>query len=199
VPAMTAHQAVFQDGAVTGKTILVTGGAGAVGNYAIQWAKWGGATVITTVSSAEKSAIAQTAGADFVLNYKTEDVIVRVKELTAGAGVDRVVEIDFAANFATNLKVLKVDGIISTYASDSDVQPQIPIYSLMYKNLTVHYGLVYAMSAAAHQAAAADITTCLTAGTLTHQIAQRFSLDEVAIAHEQMESGQAIGKLILEL
>jgi len=69
----------------------------------------------------------------------------------------------------------------------------------MRKNLTVHYGLVYTMSAAAHQAAAADITTCLTTGILKHQIAQRFSLDEVAIAHEQMESGGAIGKLIVEL
>ena len=94
--------------------------------------------------------------------------------------------------------MLKVDGVISTYATDSDVQPQVPIYSWMRKNLTGHYGIVYAMSAAAHQAAA-DITTCLTTGILKHQIAQRFSLDEVAIAHEQMESGRAIGKLIVEL
>lgn len=199
VPAMTAHRAVFQDGAVTGKTVLVTGGAGAVGFYAVQWAKWGGATVFATVSSAEKAAIAQTAGADVVLNYKTEDVVARVKELTNRTGVDRVVEVDFAANLATNMQVLKVDGMISTYASDSDVQPQVAVYPLIYKNLTVHYVLVYAMSAAAHQAAAADITTCLEAGVLTHQIAQRFTLDQVAIAHEQMENGGAIGKLIVEL
>ncbi|MEG4446129.1 NADPH:quinone reductase [Microcoleus sp. AT9_B5] len=197
VPAMTAHNCVFKDGAVTGKTILVAGGAGAVGNYAIQLAKWGGANVIATVSSAEKAEIAKTAGADYTVNYKTENAAARIKEITKGEGVDRVIEVDFASNLETNLKVLKRNGAIATYASDSDITPQIPFYSLAYKNLTVHYVLVYVMDKAAHQQAAADITTCLQAGVLRHAIAESFGLEEIVKAHEIQESGRAIGNLVL--
>jgi NADPH:quinone reductase len=197
VPAMTAHNCVFKDGPVTGKTILVAGGAGAVGNYAIQLAKWGAATVIATVSSAEKAEIARAAGADYIVNYKAEDVAARLKEITKGEGVDRAIEVDFAGNLETNLKALKRNGTLATYASDSDVTPQIPVYSLIYKNLTVHYVLVYAMDKAAHKLAAEDITTCLKAGVLRHVIAGRFALDEIAAAHEMQESGRAIGNLVL--
>ena len=199
VPAMTAHYSVFQDGAVTGQTILVTGGAGAVGNYAIQLAKWGGARAIATVSSPQKAEIARAAGADYVINYKTEDVAARVKEITSKEGVDRVVEVDFASNLETNLAVLKRNGVIATYASDSNVQPQIPFYQLVYKNITVHYVLVYVMPLAAHQAAAEDITTCLKGGVLNHVIAQCFPLSEIAAAHEAVESGQAIGNQVVEI
>lgn len=197
VPAMTAHHCVFKDGAVAGKIVLVAGGAGAVGNYAIQLAKWGGATVISTVSSAEKAEIAKTAGADYIVNYKAEDVVARIKEIAGGKGVDRIIEVDFAGNLEINLKAIARNGTIATYASDSDVTPQIPLYSLIYKNLTVDYVLVYAMDKAAHQQAAADITTCLKAGVLRHAIAQRFGLDEIAAAHELQESGRAIGNLVL--
>ncbi|MCC3471021.1 MAG: NADPH:quinone reductase [Microcoleus sp. PH2017_29_MFU_D_A] len=197
VPAMTAHHCVFKDGAVTGKIVLVAGGAGAVGNYAIQLAKWGGATVISTVSSAEKAEIAKTAGADYIVNYKAEDVVARIKEIAGGKGVDRIIEVDFAGNLEINLKAIARNGTIATYASDSNATPQIPVYSLIYKNLTVHYVLVYAMDKAAHQQAAADITTCLKAGVLRHVIAGRFGLDEIAAAHELQESGSAISNLVL--
>ena len=199
VPAMTAHHCVFKDGAVTGQTILVTGGAGAVGNYAIQLAKWGGAIVITTISSPEKAEIAKAAGADFMINYKTEDVAAKIKEITEGEGCDRAIEVDFASNLETNLKVLKRNGIIASYASDSNVNPQIPFYGLVYKNITVHYVLVYVMDRAAHQKAAEDITTCLKAGVLRHVIDRRFTLDQIAAAHERMESGKAVGNLVIEI
>ncbi|BAU10444.1 oxidoreductase, zinc-binding dehydrogenase family [Leptolyngbya sp. NIES-3755] len=197
VPAMTAHHCLFKDGRIAGQTILVTGGAGAVGAYAIQLAKWGKATVITTVSSERKAEIARSIGADYVINYKTEEVSAVIKQIAKG--VDRVIEVDFAANLETNLKILNRDGVIATYATDSNVTPQVPIYSLIYKNLTVHYVLVYAMSKSAHQQAAADITTCLQEGVLKHQIAERFALDRIAEAHELMESGTAIGNIIVEV
>ncbi len=199
VPAMTAHHCLFKDGTIAGQPILVTGGAGAVGSSAIQLAKWGNATVITTVSSEKKAEIATAIGADQVINYKTEDVSTVAKQITHGQGVDRIIEVDFAANFETNLKILKRNGTIATYATDSQISPQIPIYSLIYKNLTVHYVLVYAMSKFAHEQAAEDITTCLQSGILKPQIAARFPLDRIAEAHEFLESGQAIGNVIVEL
>ena len=97
IPAMTAWCSVFADGPITGKTVLVTGGAGAVGHYAVQFAKWGGAKVIATVSSAAKAEQARLAGADLVVDYKKEDVVAGAMAFTDGRGVDRVVDVDLAA------------------------------------------------------------------------------------------------------
>jgi NADPH2:quinone reductase len=130
VPAMTAHYCVLKDGTVTGQTVFVSGGAGAVGNYAIQFAKWSNAAVITTVSSDEKAEIAKSVGADYVINYKTENVAQRVKEIT-GKGVDRIIEVDFGTNLETNLKIIKRNGIIATYASDAQPMPSVPTYDLI--------------------------------------------------------------------
>ncbi|MDA0787286.1 MAG: NADPH:quinone reductase [Proteobacteria bacterium] len=104
IPAMTAHAAVFTDGPVDGQTILVTGAAGAVGNYAVQMARNGGATVIGTVSSNEKAARALEDGATHTINYKTEDVAARVMELTDGKGVDRVVEVGGAGTLSNSVE-----------------------------------------------------------------------------------------------
>jgi len=124
IPAMTAyHHCLFADGPVAGKTVLVTGAAGGLGQYAVQLAKWGGATVIATVSSAEKAAQARAIGADHVVSYRDEDVTARVLELTDGAGIDRVVEVEFGANLPTSLQLLKTNGVIATYASDADMMP----------------------------------------------------------------------------
>lgn len=200
VPAMTAHHCVFKDGTVKDQNILVTGGAGAVGNYAIQLAKRGGAQVITTISSAAKAEVAKAAGANYVINYKTEDVVDAVQNITGKrTAIDRVIEVDFASNLKTNLAILKPNGAIATYASDSEYNPQIPFYSLAYKNLTVHYVLVYVMSDLAHKAAIEDITSCLETGTLQHQVARHYTLDQIAEAHEMQESGTMIGNLVLDV
>lgn len=151
------------------------------------------------MSSAQKAQIARDAGADHIINYKTENVANTIIEITGKEGVDRVVEVDFASNLATNLAVVKRNGIIATYASDSNVQPQIPFYELVYKNITVHYVLVYVMPKAAHQAAAEDITTCLKAGVLRHVIQDRFPLSQIVAAHEAMESGRGMGNLVMEI
>jgi NADPH2:quinone reductase len=199
VPAMTAHRCVFADGAVTGQTMLVTGGAGAVGFYAIQWAKWGGAQVISTVSSPEKAAVARQAGADHVVHYRTEDVVQRVHALTAGQGVDRIVEVEFAGNLATNARILQTNGVLASYSSNTNREPQVPYYAFSSKNATMHFVLVYAMSTTAHQAAIDDITTCLTARVLRHPTPHRFVLTDIVAAHEALESGRITGKVLLDL
>lgn len=199
VPAMTAHRCVFADGPVTGQTVLVAGGAGAVGYYAIQLAKWGGASVITTVSSPAKAEVARTAGADHVVNYRTEDVAARVRELTHGSGVERIVEVAFGANLALNERLLTPHGAIASYASDAEREPRLPYHAFAAKNATLHFVLVYVMSRAAHQAAINDITTCLDAGVLRHPVVHRFALPEIVAAHEAVESGLTIGKALVEM
>lgn len=198
IPALTAHRAVFADGPVEGQTVLVTGGAGAVGAYAIQFAKLGGARVLTTVSSAEKAEIAADAGADYVFNYKAENVVERVENLPDGGGVDRIVEVEFGGNLPQSLQMLKPGGVIASYASDAVIEPKVPFYALAYKSVTVRFVLVFMMPEAAKQQAVSDITGWLAAGELRHYIARRLPLAEAAAAHERMEAGP-IGNLVLDV
>jgi NADPH2:quinone reductase len=198
IPALTAHQAVFSGGDVKGTTILVTGGAGAVGHYAIQLAKWGGAKVIATASSPEKTALARNAGADLVIDYKREDVAARVLEFAKG-GVERVVEVDFGANLATSIKVLKVNGVIASYSSMSAPEPKIPFYPMMTRGLSIDLVHVYQMSAAERARALADMDVLLAEGRLQHNIGARFPLAEIAAAHEAQESGRVTGNIVIQV
>lgn len=198
IPAMTAHRAVFSDGLVTGSTILVTGGAGGVGFYAIQLAKWGGAKVLATISSEAKAKIATDAGADHVINYRTENVVERVMDLTGGKGVDRIVEVDFGANLKTSGRVLKVNGVIAAYASMGDAEPKLPFYPLMFGNVNLRLVAVFLIPYAARRKAISDINRCCSEGILKHR-AKSLPLDQIVEAHEAVESGKEVERIILEI
>ena len=198
IPAVTAHRAVFADGPVGGQTVLVTGGAGAVGAYAIQFAKLGGARVLTTVSSDQKAEIAADAGADYVFNYRAENVVQRIADLPGGAGVDRVVEVEFGGNLPQSLEILKPNGVIASYASDAILEPKLPFYALAYKSVTVRFVLVFMMPEAAKQQAVEDITRWLAAGELRHYLAKVLPLADAVAAHEAMEIGP-IGNIVLDI
>ena len=199
IPAMTAHFGVFGGGPVRSKTLLVHGGAGGVGYYAVQWACWGRATVIATVSSPEKEALARAAGAHHVITYTAQDVAARVQQLTDGAGVDRVVDVAFGRNLRVNIDSLAPGGSIASYGSDAEREPVFPFYDLLYKNIRVHPFLVFLLSPEEKRQAIADITTTLRDGNLKHHIAYRFPLEEAAEAHEMLEEGRlAGGKIIVE-
>jgi NADPH2:quinone reductase len=200
IPAMTAHRAVFADGPVRGQTVLVTGGAGAVGSTAIQLAVWGGATVISTVSSEEKARAALDAGAKHTINYREQDVAAEIKRLTgdaSDAGVDRVVEVDFGGNLSTSVQVLKPSGVIASYASRGNDQPPVHFRSLMVKNICVHAILVYTMAESAKAAATADITRALEDGALRPLITSRLPLNRIAEAHAHVEKVSSIGNTVL--
>ncbi len=198
IPAITAHRCVFADGSVSGQTVLVTGGAGAVGHYAVQFAKLDGATVIATVSNDDKAELALQGGADHVINYRTADVAASINELAGEDGVDRVVEVEFGGNLAAATAVVKNNGIIATYASQAHPEPAVPFYALVYKNVTVHHVLVFGMPEEAKERAVADISRWLAAGQLKHHLGPRFALDEIVAAHEAVEGG-AYGKVLVDL
>ncbi len=198
IPALTAHRALFADGPINGQTILVTGGAGAVGSTAIQLAKWGGAkAIIATVSSEEKSREAQTAGADHIVNYRTQDVVAEIKRLTNDAGVERIVEVDFGGNLPASLHAVKLHGTIAGYATRGNTEPKVPFRALMQKNITVHAILVYTMPESAKEAAARDVIRALEEGALKPRIGARMPLDKVAEAHLAVERGAVIGNVVL--
>ena len=200
VPAMTAHFSVFSDGPITDKTVLVHGGAGAVGMYAIQLAKWGGAkTILATVSSDEKAAIAKQMGADYVINYRQEDVVAQVRELVGKRGCDRIVDVALAVNIDINAKLVARNGVIATYESGNAPTVEIPFYELLYKNAALRTVLVYAMSETAHEVATRDINQAIQDGALQHLIAARYPLSETAAAHDAADSGKLIGKVVINV
>jgi NADPH2:quinone reductase len=199
VPGCTAHYAVFADGPVGGQTILVQGGAGAVGHLAVQLATLGGARVIATVSSADKASAALAAGATTAVDYVHEHVVDRVLELTGGRGVDRIVEVDLAANLKTDTALVAPNGTIASYSSTSDPEPPLAYYPLAFKNARIHFVQGYLLPPPARRAAIRDLNLWLAAGQLDVRIGARFGLDDTVAAHEALEGGAVSGKVIVDV
>jgi len=200
IPALTAHRCVFADGPVRGKTLLVTGGAGAVGVHAIQFGKAAGARVFTTVSRMEQAIVAKNAGADLVINRHEEDVVARIQEAANDSGapaIDRIIDVAFGETLPSALKLLKPSGVIATYASDVQPEPTIPFWPLLFLDATVRFVNVYQMSREIRESAIRATTAGLQEGWLKTTIASRFSLELIAAAHEASESGKTIGKIIV--
>jgi NADPH2:quinone reductase len=197
IPVMTAHRCLFADGPVAGKTVLVTGGAGVVAHYAIQLAKWAGARVVTTVSSPRKAGHARAAGADIVIDYRTEPVMERVRA-TVGA-VDHVVDVDFGANLAVTAQILRQHGVVASYASTGNLNPVFPYADFFRLNPVIRPVFVYIMPEAAKAQAQADIARWLKEARPIFAIAERFPLREVVTAHLAVERGEKIGHVILTI
>ena len=199
IPALTALHAVLAGGGVAGRNVLVAGGAGAVGHYAIQFARLLGARrVLATVSSAKKAEIARAAGADSVFDYRSEDVVARVRQATQRHGVDRIIEVDAAANAALDLEIVHPGGEIVVYGSGAS-QVGLPFFPLIVKNVSLMFFIVYNLADADRQRALATLAGFLERGALTHAIAERLPLERIAEAHERVERGEAIGNVVLEI
>lgn len=194
IPYVTAHWCLHADGPIDGMTVLVTGGAGAVGHAAIELARVGGARVITTVSSEEKAAIARSAGADAVLDYRRPEFL---SELRAAApeGVHRVVDVALGANLDADLSVLRPHGTIITYAVETN-DPVVPVRRLMGANAAVRFMLVYGLAEEAIAAAVSDISGALERGLLTRLPEHEFALMDVVAAQDAVEGG-AVGKVLV--
>ncbi|MBS0532199.1 MAG: NADPH:quinone reductase [Proteobacteria bacterium] len=198
IPGMTAWCCLFSDGAIGGQTVLVTGGAGAVGQYAVQLAKWGGARVIATVSSAAKAEQARLAGADLTIDYKTEDVIAKAMDFTGGKGVNRVIDVDFGGNIATTLKLMALNSTIAVYATNGNRNPAVPMREMMEKCIALRSLVLFALPPALLRAAQADISKWLAAAPRIHTIAGRYALPDTAQAHLAVEKGDKRGTVIVD-
>jgi NADPH2:quinone reductase len=195
-PGCTAHYLVHADGEVTGQTVLVQGGAGAVGELAVAFARQAGARVIATVSSSDKAAIAEAAGAHHVVNYREEDVVAAVRSLCPG-GLDRILEVDFAANIESDVQLIRQNGIIASYSSPSNLEPRLPYYALQFKGVTVRFLQGASIPQQAQHSALDAINAGLESGWLRPTIAAIYPLDRIAEAHEKVESGTAVGNVVL--
>ena len=198
IPCMTAHRALFLAGPVQGRTVLVTGGAGAVGHYAVQLAAWAGATVIATVSSEEKAERARAGGAHHIIDYRREDVAARVRELTDGQGVHHVVEVDFGGNIASTLASIAMNGSLAYYATKGSREPAVPAGAAMGLNLMIHGVYLPVSPHQARKRAQQDITRWIGTGERILSVAGRFPLADCAGAHELVEAGGKVGTAVVE-
>jgi len=211
VPAVTAHRALttsehgpsrLHPGALDGTTVLVQGGAGAVGHAAIQLARWAGATVITTVSSDEKAALATAAGAHHVVDYTVGDAAERIRAI-APSGVDIIVEVAPAANAELDLAVIAQRGTIAVYADNGGGELVLPVRQTFSLNVRYQFLLLYTVGQAALDAAKLDVAAAAEAGALEVGAAtglplHRFALEQTADAHAAVESG-ITGKVLIDI
>jgi NADPH2:quinone reductase len=197
IPAMTAHRCVFADGPVSEKSVLITGGAGRVGHYAIQWARAAGARVVATASNAADEAACLQAGARAVVNHREANWSGNAIEANDGRKFDRVVDVEFGSNLEQVLNLIKVSGTIATYSSSQDMQPVIPFYRMMFMDLTIRLVIVYDMPERAKREAISDITEALEANRLNHRVARVYPFAEIAAAHGLIEQGGVRGCVLL--
>jgi NADPH2:quinone reductase len=194
VPAVTAAHCLGGDPkAISGANILVAGGAGAVGHYAIELAKHAGARVATTVSSTYKAQLAEAAGADLVVNYKTDNVTEKLKSFAPQ--MDRIIEVAFGANLEINLALSGPGTEIVVYA-DEIKEPVLPTRRLMMANLTIRYVLLYRIRPHELDAAVNWTSEALRQGALSTLPIHSFPLQEVAKAQDFLQQG-AVGKVIV--
>jgi NADPH2:quinone reductase len=211
IPALTAHRALtsteaapdtLSPGALAGLTVLVTGGAGAVGHAAIQLAHWAGATVITTVSSNDKAQLATNAGADHVINYREQNVSEAVQRLAA-SGVHIIVEVNPTENLPTAVEVAAANATIAIYASDSNPTVPVPVRASMTKNLRFQFILTYTTTEQQKANAVTAVSHAVADGALGVGVENglpltRFSLAETADAHRAVENG-TVGKVLIDV
>ena len=195
IPALTAHRCLVAGGPIDGATILVTGGAGAVGHFAIELAKWRGAQVIATVSSDAKGELATAAGADHVVNYREPRAAERIREV-APDGVDGVVEVALHASLPLIERVAARHAFVSSYANGG--RTELSAGDLLALNLTLRFVLVYTMPDEALRRAVTEVSAAVAAGVLSELPEHRFALDQIADAHDAVQ-GDAVGKVLVEI
>lgn len=198
IPGMTAVHAVLGGGEVAGKTVLISGGAGTVGNLAIQVAAASGATVLATARGESGLAAAREAGAAEVFDYTSDKLADQILEATHGTLIDRIVEVEFGKNIETNTRVITERGTIAAYGSAKDMTPVLPFYPLMFKAVTLDLVLVYLLSEAERSTAIGHLTGLLEKGTLDFRISETLDLAECAKAHDLIAEGNRAGSVLLK-
>lgn len=201
IPMQTAFHALRMAGELSGKTLLVTGAASSVGNYVTQIAsRHFGARVIGTVGSLEKATHALAAGADHVIDYKKEDVAAQIMELTRGYGVDAIIDMDFSSTAQwLGSEALAPHGEVICYGSNNMEQVPIPFRPVLFRSLSLRFFLVYELRPEERRAALRGIGELLRDAQFEHAIGARFPLEEIVQAHEAVEAGRLIGKVVLDI
>jgi NADPH:quinone reductase len=199
IAAMTGFRAVFADGPVKGKTVYVPGGTGRVGAYAVQFAKWGGARVIASVSGEEKKKVAHELGADFVFDRQKDDLATTILGLTNNTGVDRIVEVELAGNLLLDEKIVAENRTICSFGAARTPKLEISMSGRRARNMSLRIVFVYLLDGAAVTETCAGINKAQAEGALKHRIAATVPLRELAKAHAFAENHAGTGHVVVEI
>lgn len=200
VPALTAYRAVTSSSVdLHGSTVLVAGGAGAVGAYAVQMARLKGARVVATVGDERRRDQVRALGASEVLNHTSATLRDELMEVTQGAGFDHVVEVEWGLNQDLDVQVVRPEGSIYVFGSARRPRPEIDVQALMAKGVTLHFRSVFMLPPALRRRAVDDISGWLQAGRLAHRVGESFPLEACAEAHEAVEAGASQGRVLLAM
>jgi NADPH2:quinone reductase len=197
IPGLTAAQTVFGGGAVAGKTLLVSGGAGAVGHTAVQLARWGGARVIATASAGAAERV-RAAGAEAVFDYADPDLSDKITEAAGGAGIDRAIEVEFGRNASLLAEVMAPLGTVAAYGSAKDMTPELPFGPFLFKALKIDITLIYILPEGPRRAAIDRLHAALADGALVPRIAARYPLEDCAAAQDAVLTPGRAGAVLLE-
>lgn len=197
IPGLTACHAVFGGGDVTGKSVLIQGGAGTVGLLAVQLAKWGGARVIATARG-DGIAAAWDAGADVVLDYTHDTLGAAILAANGDTPVDRIIEVEFGINASVDAEVIAPNGTIAVYGSAKDMAPTLPFGPLLFKAVTIDVILIYLLPMPLRAQIIARLHDALEQGALTCPVAQTFALRDCAAAHRAVEAGTRAGAILVD-
>jgi NADPH:quinone reductase len=199
IPLLTAVQAVRLAGDLQDRTVLVTGGGSAVGHYIVQLARRRGATVLATAGSSKRRDHARAAGAAHVIDYKSEDVAQRVKELTSGSGADAVIDMDFSSTARLlPYGALKPHGRFVCYGSNQR-EVQLDFRALLWGSLQLCFFVVYDLQPRDREAALVELNTLLADDALAHSIGVVLPLQDIAAAHELVQAGTCVGNVVLQI
>ncbi|MCA8252845.1 NADPH:quinone reductase [Burkholderia sp. AU31624] len=198
IPALTAHRCLFADGSLTGRRVLVHGGAGVVGTAAILLAKWAGAWVAASVTNAEQATVAKENGADLVVDRHAADAATGILDATGGIGVDRIVDVDLKSNLEVDLACVSHGGVISSYAmAHATDELSVPLLRAMMHGCVLRFVYIYHVPDDAKQQAVRDVAACVAAGAYSPRIGMKVPLERIVDAHEALESGRVIGKVLV--
>jgi NADPH2:quinone reductase len=197
IPGLTAAEAVFGAGDVKGQTLLISGGGGTVGYLAVQLAVWGGARVIATCSPRDMDRV-KDAGADTVLDYRSETLAADIIKANDGALIDRIAEVEFGANVAMNTEVIAQNGTIAAYGSQIEMAPTLPFGPLLFKAVTLDIILIYLLPLRARLERISRLHAALTEGALVCPVAQVYPLADCAAAHDAVLSGARAGAILVD-
>jgi NADPH2:quinone reductase len=198
IPGLTAAHCVFGGGAVAGETLLVSGGAGAVGHDAVQLAAWGGARVIATASPADFDRV-RAAGAETVLDYRDPDLAGKLLDLTGGRGVDRAIETEFGINAPMLSQAVAENGTVAAYGSALQMNPVLPFGAFLFRAITIDIVLIYLLPAAERATAIGMLHRAHAAAALKPAIHARFTLSDCVAAHQSVEAGRRAGAVLLQI